>query len=45
MKIEHVAFWVKDLEIMRNFYEQYFGAVSNEKYHNPVKNFNLISKF
>ncbi|WEK69519.1 MAG: VOC family protein [Candidatus Chryseobacterium colombiense] len=39
MKIEHVAFWVKDLEIMRNFYEKYFGAVSNEKYHNPVKNF------
>ena len=39
MKIEHIAFWVKDLEIMRNFYEKYFGAVSNEKYHNPVKNF------
>lgn len=39
MKIEHVAFWVKDLEIMKSFYEKYFGAVSNEKYRNPVKNF------
>lgn len=39
MKIEHVAFWVKDLKIMKSFYEKYFGAVSNEKYHNPVKNF------
>ncbi|UMQ41210.1 VOC family protein [Chryseobacterium sp. Y16C] len=39
MKIEHVAFWVKDLEKMRSFYEKYFGAISNEKYRNPVKNF------
>lgn len=39
MKIEHIAVWVKDLEKSRAFYEKYFGAVSNEKYHNPVKNF------
>jgi len=39
MKIEHVAFWVKDLEEMKSFYEKYFGAISNEKYHNTVKNF------
>lgn len=39
MKIEHIAIWVKDLEKMRAFYEQYFGAASNSKYHNPVKNF------
>ncbi|MCS4305131.1 MULTISPECIES: VOC family protein [Chryseobacterium] len=39
MKIEHVAVWVKDLERSRVFYEKYFGAVSNGKYNNPVKNF------
>ncbi|CEJ70433.1 Glyoxalase-like domain protein [Chryseobacterium oranimense G311] len=39
MKIEHVAIWVKDLEKVRAFYQTYFGAVSNEKYHNPVKHF------
>ncbi len=39
MKIEHIAVWVKDLEKSRAFYEKYFGAVSNEKYINPVKNF------
>lgn len=39
MKIEHIAIWVKDLERSKQFYQKYFGAVSNEKYHNPVKNF------
>jgi lactoylglutathione lyase len=39
MKIEHIAIWVKDLERMRAFYENYFGARSNELYHNPVKQF------
>lgn len=39
MKIEHIAVWVKDLEKCRVFYEKYFGAVSNEKYINLVKNF------
>ncbi|WP_160138925.1 VOC family protein [Chryseobacterium sp. c4a] len=39
MKIEHIAVWVKDLERSRAFYEKYFGAVSNEKYINPIKNF------
>ncbi|MDR6923025.1 VOC family protein [Chryseobacterium sp. 2987] len=39
MKIEHIAIWVKDLEKSRMFYQKYFGAVSNKKYHNPVKNF------
>jgi len=39
MKIEHIAIWVKDLEKSRAFYQKYFGAVSNEKYYNPVKNF------
>jgi len=39
MRIEHIAFWVKDLEKMKEFYQKYFGAVSNEKYHNPLKHF------
>ncbi|WP_292011220.1 VOC family protein [Chryseobacterium sp.] len=39
MKIEHIALWVEDLEKIKTFYEKYFGAVSNEKYHNPTKNF------
>lgn len=39
MKIEHIAIWVRDLEKIKEFYQKYFGATSNEKYHNPVKNF------
>ena len=39
MKIEHLAIWVKDLEKMRAFYEEYFEGKSNEKYVNPRKNF------
>lgn len=39
MKIEHIAIWVKDLERTKEFYQKYFGAASNEKYHNPIKNF------
>jgi len=39
MKIEHLAIWVTDLELMKNFYERYFEGQSNEKYHNPKKNF------
>ncbi|WP_409415002.1 hypothetical protein [Epilithonimonas sp.] len=45
MKIEHIAFWVKDLEKMRSFYETYFDAVSNEKYINPIKKFESYFKF
>lgn len=39
MKIEHLAIWVTDLEIMREFYEKYFNASAGEIYHNPNKNF------
>lgn len=39
MKIEHLAIWVSDLELMRNFYERYFEANAGERYHNPKKNF------
>lgn len=39
MKIEHIALYVNDLEKMRTFYETYFQAVSNPKYHNPKTSF------
>jgi lactoylglutathione lyase len=39
MKIEHVALWVQDLELMKEFYIRYFGATAGEKYVNPRKNF------
>ncbi|GHV11021.1 glyoxalase [Fibrobacterales bacterium] len=39
MKIEHIAIWVNDLEVMRQFYITYFNAVSNAKYYNPNKNY------
>ena len=34
MKIEHIALYVTDLEKMKKFYEVYFSATSNDKYHN-----------
>ena len=39
MKIEHLAIWVDDLEMMRRFYTTYFDATSNEKYTNAKKGF------
>ena len=34
MKIEHIAMYVNELEKARDFFIKYFGAVSNEGYHN-----------
>lgn len=39
MKIEHLAIWVSDLELMRRFYADYFDATVGEKYYNESKNF------
>ncbi|WNJ17797.1 VOC family protein [Pontibacter sp. G13] len=39
MHIEHIAFWVQDLEGMKDFYCQFFDLTPNEKYHNPTKQF------
>ena len=39
MKIDHIAIWASDLEIMRNFYEKYFQAISGTLYRNSKKNF------
>ena len=35
MRIEHIAIYVKDLELMKEFYEKYFNASANKLYHNP----------
>lgn len=35
MKIEHVALWVTDLELVKAFYEKYFEAKAGDRYHNP----------
>ncbi len=40
MKIEHLAIWTHQLERLKAFYVRFFGAVPNEKYHNPKKQFN-----
>jgi lactoylglutathione lyase len=39
MTIDHVAIWVDDLETMRQFYCDHFGAVSGKKYINAGKGF------
>ncbi|OAJ94957.1 VOC family protein [Vibrio bivalvicida] len=39
MKIEHIAIWTKQLEVLKEFYIKYFNATANEKYHNPSKEF------
>ena len=39
MKIEHIALYVNDLEGARDFFVKYFGANSNEGYHNTRTDF------
>lgn len=39
MKLEHVAIWAVDIELMRRFYEKYFDARSSLKYENERKKF------
>ena len=39
MKIEHIALYVNDLEGARKFFIRYFGAHSNEGYHNRSTDF------
>ena len=43
MKINHIALYTNDLERIREFYEKYFGAKANTKYHN--KNTGLQTYF
>lgn len=39
MKIEHVAMYVDDLEVARDFFTRYLGRISNEGYQNPKTGF------
>lgn len=39
MKIEHIAMYVEDLEKAKDFFIKYFGATSNDCYHNKNTNF------
>ncbi len=39
MKIDHLAMYVNDLEAARTFFMKYFGASSNNMYHNPRTGF------
>ena len=39
MKIEHIALYVRNLEAEQDFFVKYFGAKSNEGYHNPRTDF------
>ncbi|NDV93308.1 glyoxalase/bleomycin resistance/extradiol dioxygenase family protein [Dysgonomonas sp. 521] len=39
MKIEHLAIWADDIELLRQFYTKYFHAVSGEKYVNSKRNY------
>ncbi len=39
MKIEHIAIWAEDIELLRGFYTKYFGMKCNDKYVNPKRGF------
>ena len=39
MKIDHFAMYVIDLEMVKDFFVRYFGAISNEIYHNKKTGF------
>lgn len=39
MTLEHVAIWTNQLERLRAYYEQHFGAQANAKYTNEGKQF------
>ncbi len=39
MRIEHVALYVNDLDAAKRFFTRYFGARSNELYHNATTGF------
>lgn len=39
MRIEHVALWARDLEVLTEFYARWFGARVGPRYENPRKGF------
>ena len=39
MKLEHVAIWTDQLELLKAYYVKYFGGQANQKYTNHEKKF------
>ena len=39
MYIDHIAMYVNDLEVTKDFFIKYFNATSNEGYHNKTTDF------
>lgn len=39
MKIEHIAIWTKNTELLRDYYVTYFDGMSNQKYINTKTGF------
>ena len=39
MRIDHIALYVNDLDRAKSFFVTYFGAKSNDIYHNPRTDF------
>ena len=39
MRIEHIAIWADDIELLRDFYLKYFNLTCGDKYTNPAKKF------
>lgn len=39
MRIEHIAIWTKQIEVLKDFYVRYFGAKASDKYVNASKHF------
>ena len=39
MKLEHLAIWTDNIELLRNYYVSFFGGQSNEMYINPKTQF------
>jgi lactoylglutathione lyase len=39
MTLEHVAIWTAQLEVLKAYYETYYGGIANDKYVNQAKGF------
>ncbi|MBY0482701.1 MAG: VOC family protein [Chitinophagaceae bacterium] len=39
MTLEHIAIWTENLELLKDYYVNYFDGTSNEKYSNPSTQF------
>lgn len=39
MKIEHVAIWAEDIEVMKDFYIKYFNGRAGVRYQNEAKQY------